>query len=97
MCPSCLQQVPTDISDCEVKVWWAGDETFYEGRVEVFDKVSGKHRVRYQDTEWEFLRLSDEGYLMNLTPERLDRLVKVVHGASSKTPATSLVAVNASS
>ncbi|PSS14723.1 DNA mismatch repair protein [Actinidia chinensis var. chinensis] len=43
-----------------VRVYWPLDQSWYEGCVKSFDKISGKHLVQYDDAEEEFLDLSKE-------------------------------------
>lgn len=43
-----------------IRVYWPMDNTWYEGCVISFDRVSEKHLVRYDDDEQELLKLSDE-------------------------------------
>jgi hypothetical protein len=78
LCPTCVTTVPDKLSGCDVKVWWSGDNTYYTGRVGEYDRESGRHRVQYQDSEWEFLHLSGEGYLLHMDAERLARIVEIV-------------------
>ncbi|XP_057474469.1 DNA mismatch repair protein MSH6-like [Actinidia eriantha] len=43
-----------------VRVYWPLDQSWYEGCVKSFDKISGKHLVQYDDAEEELLDLSKE-------------------------------------
>ncbi|CAL0325916.1 unnamed protein product [Lupinus luteus] len=40
-----------------IKVWWPLDKTFYEGVVDSYDPVKGKHKILYADGEMEVLNL----------------------------------------
>ena len=48
------------------QVWWPEDKQYYTGVLNAYDAVSGKHRVLYDDGEWEFLDLSAEPTLVDL-------------------------------
>ncbi|KAF1865829.1 hypothetical protein Lal_00021830 [Lupinus albus] len=43
-----------------IKVWWPMDKTFYEGVVESYDPVKGKHKILYADGEVEVLNLKKQ-------------------------------------
>jgi hypothetical protein len=77
LCPTCVQTLSTELIGCEVKVWWDGDNKYYKGVIEEFDTQSGRHRVQYDGSEWEFISLKGEGYTLHVAPERLTRLVSV--------------------
>lgn len=55
-------------------MWWAGDNRYYQGVIKEYDPSSSCHRVRYSANEWEFVRLSEEGYLINIDAEKMARL-----------------------
>ncbi|XP_019443321.1 PREDICTED: uncharacterized protein LOC109347743 isoform X2 [Lupinus angustifolius] len=43
-----------------IKVWWPLDKTFYEGVVDSYDPVKGKHKILYSDGEMEVLNLKKQ-------------------------------------
>lgn len=43
-----------------IRVYWPLDKEWYEGSVKVFDSLSGKHLIQYEDSEEEMLDLDDE-------------------------------------
>uniref|UniRef100_A0A0A9AIG4 Uncharacterized protein n=1 Tax=Arundo donax TaxID=35708 RepID=A0A0A9AIG4_ARUDO len=43
-----------------IKIWWPDDKMFYNGVVELFDSVSKRHKVAYDDGDVEVLLLRDE-------------------------------------
>ena len=49
-------------------MWWKDDAQYYCGSVNAFDSVSGKHRVLYDDDEWEFIDLGVEPVLTDMMP-----------------------------
>ena len=57
---------------------------YYQGVIEEFDTQSGRHRVQYSDSEWEFINLKGEGYIVHVPPERLTHLISVIHAESEK-------------
>ncbi|RDY02367.1 Sister chromatid cohesion protein PDS5-like B-B, partial [Mucuna pruriens] len=40
-----------------IKVWWPKDKTFYEGVIESYDHIKGKHKILYADGDVEVLNL----------------------------------------
>ena len=42
-----------------MEVLWPDDAVWYGGRIHDYDPVSGRHRVWYDDGEWEFVHLSE--------------------------------------
>ncbi|KAK9282095.1 hypothetical protein L1049_005007 [Liquidambar formosana] len=44
----------------KIRVYWPLDQSWYEGCVKSFDKLTGKHLVQYDDAEEEFLDLAKE-------------------------------------
>lgn len=44
----------------KIEVWWPDDQMFYKGVIELFDPVTKKHKVVYEDGEVEFLLLGNE-------------------------------------
>jgi len=46
-----------------VLVWWHDDSCCYGGLVEAYDPFSRRHRVLYDDGEWEFIDLANEPVL----------------------------------
>lgn len=63
MCPDCLQLEGSSLIGRSIKVWWADDQAFYKGHINYFDKISGLHRILYDDGQWEFLRISAEPFV----------------------------------
>ncbi|KAL6525912.1 hypothetical protein OROMI_030307 [Orobanche minor] len=49
-----------DALDRRIKVYWPLDQSWYEGCVKSFDKISGKHLVQYDDGDEEMINLSEE-------------------------------------
>lgn len=43
-----------------VKVWWEGDEKWFEGTVDKFNQKTGKYRVTYDDGDQRWYRLGDD-------------------------------------
>jgi hypothetical protein len=86
LCPSCIQT--SNLTDVPIKVWWADDSKFYEGRIGELDIFSGDHRVFYTDGEWEFIRLADEAFLVGISKDqasRMSRSSKKVRNSGKKT------------
>lgn len=46
-----------------VFVWWSDDRVAYGGELNAYDPFSRRHRVLYDDGEWEFIDLCDEPVL----------------------------------
>mmetsp|Transcript_3685 Transcript_3685/g.3836 ORF Transcript_3685/g.3836 Transcript_3685/m.3836 type:complete len:206 (-) Transcript_3685:116-733(-) len=60
---------------------------FYKGIVNAYDKLSGKHRVLYDDGEWEFIDLCAEPVLIEHSKEHsLDSLGPTTSSSSSTSP-----------
>ena len=53
--------------DRQVLVWWQDDGCCYRGTVSAYDPLSRRHRVSYDDGEWEFIDLATESVLYVLT------------------------------
>lgn len=51
-----------------IAVYWRDDRTFYEGEVVEYDNGTGKHRVRYNDGENEWVSLRNERIIWRLPP-----------------------------
>ena len=53
---------------CNIEVYWAGDNQYYEGHVRQYDPVKKLHRIFYDDGEkkWHNLAHDDEvrGHLL---------------------------------
>ena len=66
LCPECIATGGGGLAGTKVRVWWWDDKTSYEGVVDAFDGPTGRHRVLYDDGEWEFISLSVEpvGFMM---------------------------------
>lgn len=56
--------------DRQVLVWWHDDDCCYRGTVSAYDPISRRHRVLYDDGEWEFIDLAVESVLY--IPHRLE-------------------------
>lgn len=52
-----------EILDRQVLVWWQDDDCCYRGTVSAYDPISRRHRVLYDDGEWEFIDLAVESVL----------------------------------
>ncbi|ESW07806.1 hypothetical protein PHAVU_010G160600 [Phaseolus vulgaris] len=67
-----------------IKVWWPKDKTFYEGVIESYDPIKGKHKILYADGDVEVLNLKrqrwklvdasldEEGLALQRLPEASD-------------------------
>ncbi|KAK7294013.1 hypothetical protein RJT34_16896 [Clitoria ternatea] len=44
----------------KIKVWWPIDRTFYEGVVDSYDPIKGKHKILYTDGDVEVLNLKKQ-------------------------------------
>ena len=60
LCKGCEERLAGNVLGARVEVLWPDDAVWYAGRVHDFDPVSGKHRVWYDDGEWEFVHLSEQ-------------------------------------
>ncbi|XP_050894158.1 sister chromatid cohesion protein PDS5 homolog D [Lathyrus oleraceus] len=62
-----------------IKVWWPLDKIYYEGVVETYDHVRGKHKILYDDGETEQLNLNKERWeLLNVSPQEGLRFLKPI-------------------
>jgi hypothetical protein len=52
-----------------IAVYWRDDRTFYEGEIVEYDNGTGKHRVRYNDGENEWVSLRNERIIWRLPPQ----------------------------
>jgi hypothetical protein len=59
-CPSCVTEKGASLVGKAVSVWWDDDSQFYDGHVNAFESMSGRHRVLYKDGEWTFYDLGYE-------------------------------------
>ena len=77
LCPACAHSgvVGEQVVGRAVKVWWKDDAQFYCGTVNAYDTASGKHRVLYDDGEWEFIDIGVEPVLTDMEPP-IDPTVK---------------------
>ena len=60
LCPDCIRAQASDLLGNRVSVWWDEDSKYYKGTINAFDAASGRHRVLYDDNEWEFACLGHE-------------------------------------
>ena len=67
-----------ELVSCAVRIWWSGDDRYYEGVLKDYDSLSGRHRVQYSEDEWEFLRLSGEGFVIRIIPDELEEMTRIV-------------------
>jgi len=77
ICPACVHALFGALSGYRIKVWWSGDKKYYQGVIEEFDAQSGRYRVQYDGSEWEFIKLEGEGYSLLVPPDRLVQLQAV--------------------
>ena len=66
MCPDCIVTLGSELLGRRVLVWWADDKVLYPGTIDAYDAASARHRVLYEDNEWEFLNLSAEPVIMSI-------------------------------
>ena len=59
-CKGCEERLAGAFLSKRVEVLWPDDAVWYGGRVHDYDAVSGRHRVWYDDGEWEFVHLSEQ-------------------------------------
>ncbi len=68
-CELCLNQNATSFIGRRVWILWPQDHEWYKGKIQAYDPSSYKHRVVYDDGEWDFLHLSDS-YMLWLSNDR---------------------------
>lgn len=59
-CAECVQQRPEAFLGHQVDVLWPDDDMWYAGKIHDYDRLSGQHRIWYDDGEWEFVHLHEE-------------------------------------
>eukprot|EP00624_Nannochloropsis_granulata_P006066 evm.model.NODE_4407_length_63659_cov_22.504595.8 len=59
-CAECVQQRPEAFLGHQVEVLWPDDDMWYAGKIHDYDKLSGQHRIWYDDGEWEFVHLHEQ-------------------------------------
>jgi hypothetical protein len=59
-CAECVQQRPEVFLGHQVEVLWPDDDMWYAGKIHDYDKLSGQHRIWYDDGEWEFVHLHEQ-------------------------------------
>ncbi len=64
-CPDCVEYLKSELIGLYVLVWWADDKALYGGKIDAYDFNSSRHRVVYDDGEWEFLNLIAEPVVMS--------------------------------
>lgn len=69
-CQSCVEGQWDGFLKARVQVFWRQDRKWYDGTVQDYDARTGKHRIWYDDGDWEFVRLSEQT-LRFLTPVTL--------------------------
>eukprot|EP01041_Mallomonas_annulata_P000418 gene418-755_t len=65
-CPSCVQ-LPSSVKrllNRAVQVWWKDDNTFYTGHIELFEPITERYKILYDDNDWELLSLCKEPVLI---------------------------------
>ncbi|KAF7843194.1 Sister chromatid cohesion protein PDS5 isogeny B-B [Senna tora] len=69
----------SEIRDCneplvgsKINVWWPLDKRFYEGTVDSYDSVKGKHKILYDDGDVEVLNLKKERWEQIVDHNSLD-------------------------
>ncbi|CAL0308621.1 unnamed protein product [Lupinus luteus] len=55
--PSETRELGDSLVGSRIKVWWPKDKMFYEGVVDSYDPVKGKHKILYADGEVEILNM----------------------------------------
>jgi hypothetical protein len=55
-----VQQRPEAFLGHQVEVLWPDDDMWYAGKIHDYDKLSGQHRIWYDDGEWEFVHLHEQ-------------------------------------
>ncbi|CAJ1951403.1 unnamed protein product [Sphenostylis stenocarpa] len=56
----------------KIKVWWPKDKTFYEGVIESYDPIKGKHKILYADGDVEVLNLKRQRWKLVAVDVSLD-------------------------
>ncbi|XP_027344630.1 uncharacterized protein LOC113857095 [Abrus precatorius] len=56
-----------------IKVWWPMDRTFYEGVVDSYDSIKGKHKILYADGDIEVLNLKKQRWELVSVNVSLDK------------------------
>lgn len=90
ICPYCIESGSGrgfGLVGCCVKVWWIDDDCAYEGVVNAYDLSSGKHRVLYDDGQWEFIDLKDQPALFTSYG---DYFISSIHSSSSSSSSSKL-------
>ena len=59
-CRACVSRMPEAFLGKRVEVLWPDDDSWYAGKIEDFDVLSGEHRVWYDDGEWAFVRVEEQ-------------------------------------
>ncbi|XP_073139335.1 sister chromatid cohesion protein PDS5 homolog E-like isoform X2 [Henckelia pumila] len=83
-----------ELVNLRIQVWWPMDKAFYAGTVKVFDPVSKKHKIDYDDGEEEILNLRKERWeILNdkkLGQAHLPPQQEVDHASHAKGPMMNL-------
>jgi hypothetical protein len=61
-CPDCTLAKPAELINRSVTVYWPEDDAWYRGRICDFDASSQRHRILYEDDDWEFTFLPGQHY-----------------------------------
>jgi len=59
-CAECVHRRPEVFLGHQVEVLWPDDDMWYAGKIHDYDKLSGQHRIWYDDGEWEFVNLHEQ-------------------------------------
>jgi hypothetical protein len=57
-CATCLAELGSSLQGRPVAVYWPQDSVWYTGRVQAYEPICGKHRIVYDDGEWEYILLA---------------------------------------
>lgn len=86
LCPACITLHATQLVQSRVHVWWVDDARFYQGAVQAYDQLSGRHCVWYaEDGQWEFLHLGAEALLFSAASTPLLSLTATATASTSST------------
>ncbi|KAK2432284.1 Tudor/PWWP/MBT superfamily protein [Trifolium repens] len=65
-----------------IKVWWPLDKTYYDGVVNAYDHVKGKHKLLYDDGYVEQLNLKKHRWELvdaNVLPDEVSKNLYIIH------------------
>ncbi|KAL2338208.1 hypothetical protein Fmac_012654 [Flemingia macrophylla] len=67
-----------------IKVWWPKDRMFYEGVIDSFDPIKGKHKILYTDGDIEVLDLRKQRWKLVAVDVSLDELFIMYRAGKGK-------------